>query len=218
MKILAISDTHMMHQSIVVPECDVLIHSGDACNHGNMEEFSDFADWFSCQTQAKHRIYVPGNHDKIVASNPSLCRSMLDGCSVLVSESVVVEGVKFSGTPWTPHIWGAFQALDAKQESYPGLSYRSMEFYLDYLPGDTDVLICHGPPWAILDQNDHGESCGSLSLLNHLASGKIRPKCVVFGHIHESFGYSRLDDVSYYNVSSSLVRGVRTTPTAITLD
>jgi len=49
---------------VKLPECDVLIHSGDFCyGYGTYYETKQFVDWFEKQSQCKHKIIVAGNHE-----------------------------------------------------------------------------------------------------------------------------------------------------------
>ena len=46
MKVIAISDTHGLHQSVKIPKADLLIHAGDLTEYGIEEDLIDFLDWF----------------------------------------------------------------------------------------------------------------------------------------------------------------------------
>jgi len=63
-RILHISDTHSLHKSAILPECDILIHSGDFCyGYGTYYETKSFVDWLEKQTQCKHKVIIAGNHE-----------------------------------------------------------------------------------------------------------------------------------------------------------
>ena len=64
MKLVIISDTHSLHNSMInpVPDGDVLIHCGDVCNRGTTKDFLDFLDWFS-KFPHETKIFIGGNHD-----------------------------------------------------------------------------------------------------------------------------------------------------------
>ena len=62
MRIVAISDTHNRHQSLVLPEGDMLIHAGDVSSQGKQSQVEDFLKWFSKQ-DFKYKIFIAGNHD-----------------------------------------------------------------------------------------------------------------------------------------------------------
>ena len=67
MKIWCISDTHMNHNTLVIPNgIDIVIHSGDSTNFKNpilnKIEFDAFSDWF-IKLNIKNKILIAGNHD-----------------------------------------------------------------------------------------------------------------------------------------------------------
>lgn len=71
--------------------------------------------------------------------------------------------------------------------------------------GYVDVLICHQPPYGILDKvgrmapkNWRGKNAGSKTILNYIKTQK--PKYVFCGHIHEAKGNAELKDSKIYNL------------------
>lgn len=199
MRIALISDTHQQHSKIAVPECDLLIHSGDACNSGSMSEFASFANWMEEQTQAKHKIYVPGNHDWLVERSFNMAKGLLGSTHLLVGAAIEIEGCKIYGLPWSSAFcnW-AFQADDIGLNEY---RYRHMDDYLKEIPLDTDILVTHGPPFGILDQNEYGESCGSKTVRNWLDRKTLKPTLYVCGHIHQGVGYCKVGNVHILNAA-----------------
>ena len=65
MKIVAISDTHMQHDKIIIPNCDVLIHAGDEGTRTDVKELKSFLIWFEKQP-AKKKIFIAGNHSIVL--------------------------------------------------------------------------------------------------------------------------------------------------------
>src|ERR1700754_524117 len=63
-RIVHISDTHGKHKNVTIPECDILICSGDISPLGQKHSIDEFLKWFGNQTQATHRIFISGNHDR----------------------------------------------------------------------------------------------------------------------------------------------------------
>lgn len=47
LSIIAISDTHGRHRLLLVPEADVIIHTGDACEDGDEDQLLEFFHWYS---------------------------------------------------------------------------------------------------------------------------------------------------------------------------
>jgi hypothetical protein len=208
-RIVAISDTHTKHEDVDVPECDILIHAGDFSFHGEYFEVRDFSQWLRSQP-ARHKIVIAGNHEltfdmtssKFNSSIRDTLRLNLDqSVHYLEDSGIELEGLKFWGTPWTPRFFDwAFNGLtdvDAPFEQGTQLSSR-----YDLIPHDTDVLICHGPPYSYVDKTLRGEAVGSaemvttLDRLNHL-------KAYFTGHIHEGRGIAYFGDVPIMNVSSA---------------
>ena len=71
MQIVHISDTHTYHNNLHIPNCDVLIHSGDIGNRTNLKELTEFLVWFE-QQPANIKIFIGGNHDIILDKNEAL--------------------------------------------------------------------------------------------------------------------------------------------------
>ena len=64
MKIVCISDTHALHWDMKheIPDGDVLIHSGDSTNIGEISDVKDFNNFLGTLPH-KHKIIISGNHD-----------------------------------------------------------------------------------------------------------------------------------------------------------
>ena len=62
------------------------------------------------------------------------------------------------------------------------------------------MLITHGPPAGILDQPfGNGEHAGCELLLKRVE--EVRPRLHVFGHIHGSYGQTRIGETLFVNAS-----------------
>lgn len=192
MRILAISDTHNLHDKIIVPECDILIHAGDATGHGSLEEILPFLNWYSKQL-AKYKVFIPGNHDWGFEKQPDLYRNECSerGISLLIDEMVDLDGLKIWGSPIQPYFcnW-AFNRM-------PGAEIQK---HWDMIPKSMDILVTHGPPMGFLDENMLGQRCGCDQLLYKIL--EMRPKAHIFGHIHENYGLKSYDGIKFYNVAS----------------
>lgn len=189
MKFVAISDTHGCHRQLTnLPAGDVLIHGGDVCNRGNVDQVHDFLDWFAA-LDFDYKIFIAGNHDSVLATGESLIPSTFpDGSSFpdnmihLVDQEFMVDGVK---------IWGA--ATKAKT----GISKAANDW--SSVPDDTDILITHFPPREILDQNFAGKHCGLKCLQECVKT--LAPSVHLFGDVHASYGEQKIGLVQYYNAS-----------------
>jgi Icc-related predicted phosphoesterase len=192
MLIVAISDTHNKHSSIVIPECDLLIHAGDATGRGTYSEVVDFAEWFEKQP-AKHKVWVPGNHEKHFEKElPASMLWFTEHCSghVLINQEVTIEGLRIYGSPVTPYFnnWAWNKYPDEIQE------------YWNAIPEGLDILITHGPAFDILDTVYPG--CQPLGCPALRASISIKkPKIHISGHIHGGHGTLKHDATTHYNVS-----------------
>ena len=208
MKILTISDTHGNLPEIN-EECDVFVHAGDICpatNHTRSfqsnwlkEKFNPWLD----KIDAKHKVIIAGNHDWIWYDAKNMVPKL--DCIYLEDSEVIIDGIKFYGSPWTPHFcdWAFnFRMNDFKQ------SKRQWE----QIPLDTDVLITHGPPRGhgdLVKEHNYGNQgykrLGCLQLMDRVL--EVDPSIHIFGHFHMN-GVGAMSDMPelpqktvFYNVS-----------------
>ena len=180
MEIMCISDTHSLKTSSLL-EADVLVVAGDFCNYGDISEvceFNELLNSFDCS----NKIVVAGNHDVIFEDNKSLAVQSLQNATYLQDSSIIIDNIKFYGSPWQPK-YGNWAFNLAKREE--------LKERWDLIPNDTDVLITHSPPFGILDntgkkKNGKIQKLGCKELMK--AVRRIKPKLHVFGHIHGSYG------------------------------
>lgn len=195
MKIVCISDTHLYHEDTgarqpVIPQGDLLIHSGDGTFRGNVQEIERFLDWLG-KLPHPHKILVAGNHDWLFQTVPERARAMIPpGVTYLENQETTIEGLRIYGTPWTPTFmkW-AFMAERGHRlkDKYRGI------------PEGIDILVSHGPPKGILDQVPDGEHVGSYELFEVVR--RIKPRLHCFGHIHHGHGRLELDGTLYVNAA-----------------
>jgi len=193
MKIVMISDTEGDHRESIIPGGDVLVYGGDIVSYRGVQKFGtyqsqleDFIDWLGSQPHS-HKIFIGGNHDDVLLAFDK--KSLPEGVHYLENEEIVIDGIKFWGSPNTVEFFGmAFEEPEEKlEEIYKGI------------PEDVDVLITHVPPKGVLDLSSRGKSCGSMSLANRLE--EISPKVHVFGHTHYSYGSMIHNDTECFNAS-----------------
>lgn len=193
MKIVAISDTHNNHNGILIPECDILIHAGDESFHGRKDEIEAFARWFDKQP-AKHLVWIPGNHSQGVEAYWPGSKHWLADISprtnILMNSDVTLDGVKIWGSPVTP--WFYDWAWNVERG-------EAIKKYWDMIPTDTFIVVTHGPPHGILDMTASGENVGCKDLMDAML--RIKPKLMVFGHIHEAHGVFSTPDTTFVNAS-----------------
>lgn len=200
--ICCISDTHLSHNQLEIPECDLLIHSGDFSYTGKMVDVIEVNQWFGKLKKSgkvKEIVAICGNHDWIGALNPSWIKETFTNCIYLDEEPCEVFGFKVFGSAWTPEFnnW-AFNAQRGKV----------IARHWAKIPDDTEILVTHGPPMGILDVNT--EEIYSLPLgPEHLGCEELRKrvdelkelKLGVFGHIHSSNGIEEHNGVQFVNAS-----------------
>ncbi|KAF9531261.1 Metallo-dependent phosphatase-like protein [Crepidotus variabilis] len=201
-RFVCISDTHT--HEIEVPDGDVLLHSGDLTNLGTEKDFEKTMKWL-CGLPHKVKIIIAGNHDLTLHTDwyekhsPNFhlragkqdinkILPLLKGKGAQASNLVYLQdevyrfklkenGREWSvyGSPWSPEFcnWAfGYEPEDGKAlvSKFP----------------QTDILLTHGPPYALLDLTTTGELAGCKALRKRLAS--LKPRLHLFGHIHEAHG------------------------------
>lgn len=193
MKICSISDTHGITPDFL-KKCDILTISGDISpcmggfdSYGMQYEYfiNDFIPFF--KNKAKHIIIIGGNHDsflEITMNNgmeENLRKELPKNVHYLRDSSIIIDGIHFYGTPWTPEFCGwSFMKYDTED----GLGK-----IFEKIPEGVDILLSHGPAYGYNDKIEmpiySGSSTkhlGSKMLLKRIKT--VRPKNVVVGHIH----------------------------------
>lgn len=192
MKIACVSDLH--ENLIDIPECDILLIAGDI-TFGLYNDlvaqqkfmYTKFKAWLN-EIPAKHVVCIAGNHDQNIEQWGWPKHADLR-CHYLEDSGVQLEGLRIWGTPWQPYFFNwAFNAPEVQGE-------RFLKSKFDLIPGDTDILICHGPPYGygdrVGDQRDlSAQRVGSRALT--AALHLIEPRLMVCGHVHAGTGDYRL--------------------------
>ena len=184
MRILHLSDTHGHHQSLTdLPSADIIVYSGDIGFAGTESEFIDFVDWFT-KLDYRYKMLVGGNHDSYMeeVDAKQIQKLLPNNCYYLFHSGVTIEGLKFWGVPL--YI----------SEDISGVYFDMIE----KIPSDTDVLVTHQPPYGILDKAGP-INFGSKELLDIVTT--IRPKCHLFGHIHDAYGVEKTEYTIFVNTS-----------------
>lgn len=191
-----ISDTHGMHERIVLPlpAGDVLVHCGDFSDRGSLRQIDNLLDWMARQNY-RHKILIAGNHDMTLdvtkVPSPETCRDRVrnalftHGVHYLQDSSATLafdhgRSLTVWGSPWQPEFcgWG----FNLTRGAALGKKWALIPAW----PA-TDVLVTHGPPQGILDYVPEGGSlAGCEALLADLP--RTRPRLHAFGHIHEGYG------------------------------
>ena len=200
--LVALSDTHMHHRSVEVPDGDVLVFAGDFMMCGRkLSEVQKFASWFSNQPH-KHKILIAGNHDHFMEHSLNVCLAQFaNNVTYLQDGWCEINGWKFWGSPYQPEFcnW-AFNVPRGE----------AIKKHWDLIPDDTDVLITHGPPEGVLDQMIPGVTerpAGYPTHFSHPAEhlgceelrkvvDRVSPRVHIFGHIHGGYGHDK--SLDYY--------------------
>lgn len=201
MKIVAISDTHMQHKLLQVPDGDLIIHSGDATNWGSPNEIIAFASWFGSLPHG-HKVFVPGNHDIDIQNNEAMWRQHFKQMGItMTSNGVVFVGdLKLLCVSYVP-VYGQWAFMRDEADLHRLYTIMPVQ------QGDIDILVTHGPPLGILDfvcgydldTGAPGWSLGSKALREFVH--KIKPRAHVFGHIHEGAGEYAEDGTLFFNAA-----------------
>lgn len=204
MRIVAMADTHLQHDRLVVPDGDILVHAGDMLQHGGLDELARAIDFLRALPH-RIKILVAGNHEVCLERHPARARALLDGFVYLQDEAAVIEGLVFYGSPWQPkfRIW-AFGAT------------RGAELASKWakIPDRVDVLVTHSPPHGFGDRVPwEGEQrrVGCADLLARVR--EVRPRLHLFGHIHQDRGLWSEGATTFANVTTD-----RAAQPAMTLD
>lgn len=201
MRLVCISDTHGQHDKMPpIPEGDVLVHAGDCTECGTLPQIDAFTKWLGALPHT-HKILIAGNHDfcfdkslrgkSMAAQSRSICEQ--NNITYLRGESVSIKGLNFFGFPWQPIF--RHMAFNSREGELRGRLKR--------VPDDTHVLISHGPALHVLDyvptQRRH-VGCHVLAKRIEQLQGL---KAHIFGHIHESHGFTvgATNGVMYVNAS-----------------
>lgn len=204
LRCVCISDTHMMHEHMYIPDGDVLIHCGDFTNHGSLDEVQKFADWIAKQPHPI-KIIVPGNHDMIldqeyykhywsdwstVHEDPDAalrCLSELPGTHVLLDRGVNIGGINVFGSPYVPQYASWRTGFNKTKEELREHWERTVESLNGRAEdGNIDILLTHTPALGTADRDPTGHRGGCASLVT--AVEKLQPKFHVCGHIHSDHG------------------------------
>lgn len=223
-RIVCMSDTHGQHRDIAVPKGDVLIHAGDFTQTGEVRVVQDLLDYFR-RLEIPTTICIAGNHDMTLdlpyydrswrrfhsrrirnaedapramqqytqetAGGPNQFYYLEDSsCQIPVQKGSAALSVY--GSPWSPEFYDwAFNVPRGRP---------SHEIWSRIDP-ETDVLVTHGPPLGRGDLCDHGGRAGCHDLLQQVQK-RVKPRLMVFGHIHEGYGTTYDGTTLYVNASN----------------
>jgi hypothetical protein len=204
----------------VLPEGNILIHSGDCTNRGERHEVEEFVHWFMNLEGFDTKIFIAGNHDFAfenvnrphrkgnydwfhhLMNEENLSQSdvvYLEDSEFIINSPEFSRPIKFYGSPWQPEFYN--WAFNLPRQG------TELERYWSMIPEDTDILITHGPPHSCRDfvqERFGGHSVGCEQLMFHVE--RVKPLLHTFGHIHGSYGGVYKKDTLYVNASTCTER------------
>jgi Icc-related predicted phosphoesterase len=181
-----------------VPEGDILVHSGDLTNVGEMREIIEVGNWFrELSTRFQFIVYCAGNHYWMFQRNRSMALELmnLDPEKVIYLEdsATTVMGLKVYGSPVQPTFFDWAFNVDRGP---------AIKRYWDLIPEDLDVLITHGPPMGIGDQSVPWIGSKHLGCEELMAAvERTKPKIHAFGHIHGGRGQTKYENTLFLNAA-----------------
>lgn len=182
-KISCLSDLH--GNLVPIEDCDLVILAGDLAPFGSLYVQigwlnGPFREWLEKLRDRNIPVVgIAGNHDEVFDKHlaPELPWTYLE------DKVATINGLRIWGTPWSLP-YGKFPFM--KEED------RLRDCY-GCIPEDINIIISHGPPYGYGDQcpdyfssDLYLKNAGSFSLLETI--DRVRPKLVVFGHIHQGRG------------------------------
>lgn len=211
LKIVLISDTHGLHRRMTheIPECDILIHSGDYTNRGEKYQVNDFFNWLKEQRQATYKIFIEGNHD--VHADPKFMgetnshmwfETMLKEHNIntengdifrLMNSSINLLGLSIWGSPITPDFFPEHWAFNKTRG-------QAIKEVWDLIPIGTDIVVTHGPCEHKLDYIDYQKKFVGCADLDYRIQ-EIKPIIHTCGHIHCARGVEETLITTYVNSS-----------------
>lgn len=203
MRVVCISDTHTLHNKVILPKGDMIICAGDISSRGYKIEIQQFLDWYS-QTDYKYKILIAGNHDfwfdtnstKTTQGDIEELLSQYSTITYLNDSGIEIEGLKLWGSPVQP--WFFNWAFNRQRG-------EDIKKHWNLIPKDTEILITHGPPFNHGDKLLHnGEKVGCKDLSETIKT-LLNLKTHIFGHIHEGYGVTQENNIQYINTSCCTV-------------
>jgi Icc-related predicted phosphoesterase len=195
MRIVSLADTHLQHQGLEIPDGDVLVHAGDALQHGDLDELRRAVDFFGALPH-RIKVFVAGNHEVCLEKRPNEARAIVEDAGFLYLEdsSAEIEGLLFYGAPWQPkfRIW----AFGAKRGAELAAKWTK-------IPDGVDVLVTHGPPHGFGDRIEWNGAIRRVGCVDLAARVReVAPPLHLFGHIHQDAGVWVEGPTTYANVTT----------------
>ncbi len=189
LRITCVSDLHGYLPK--VPGGDILLVAGDLTAQNMQWEYAAFLSWIKT-TPYRCKVVVAGNHDGLIERGEFSLHCPEENIYYLCDSGIIFEGLNIWGSPYTPTF------LDWHFMRDRGAPIKK---HWDLIPTNTDILVTHGPPHGILDQNSDGRHVGCEEL-RKVVEERVKPLIHCFGHIHEcAAGKLVVGPTTYLNCS-----------------
>lgn len=161
-KIVHFSDTHNLlrrqSRKTLLPEGDILIHSGGFTSNGTAEEMGRFDRWLASVSDVyKYRVVVPGLNDvKQCGNHLDFVKTHLPHAThVLCDSEETVLGLRIFGTAWHHHQHPtSISRLSGTNILQPSRSHVDDHNRFDEIPAGIDILVSHGAAYGKLDYSE----------------------------------------------------------------
>lgn len=195
-KICAVSDLHEQWNKVEIPKCDILVNAGDLTYRGDLRQIESFNDWCKELKElgvVKEVVTIAGNHDLSAQKLPRNFKEKVKDFIYLQDSEVSLFGIRIYGSPWSPSFYREYGWVFNADRGF------EMKNHLKKIPEGLDILLSHSPPFGLRDKVPSGEYVGCKDLLQAIKDKK--PKYVVCGHIHHSYGQSEIENTIVINAS-----------------
>jgi len=184
LRMVCVSDTHLIHEFIALPPGDVLIITGDilfkdviGTIEDGIKDLENFNSWLATQP-FKYKIVLAGNHDETIKLLGSEKTSqILSNAVYLENKMFNIEGVSIYGSPISPTGKSRNKAFQVSKER--------LHDELSTIPSPLDVLLTHG--------------CNS-EIQNYVDS-HTKSRVHIFGHYHREFGVTFGENSTFLNAA-----------------
>jgi Icc-related predicted phosphoesterase len=215
MRLCHTSDNHGTFNPLL-GHFDIIVHSGDFFPDppGNPNFKEEIGKWqlewleenmiqFTKWIGNHPFLFTLGNHDHV---NPldfeKLLKSWGIDATCLHDAVITHKGINFYGFPYVPYINGSFAYEKELSEMIEEVEWMTNNINNTSL---VDVLVCHCPPFGILDRSYNNNNWGSTAIadaLNFKIKADKHPTYYLCGHVHHSMGIKIVNNICFSNAAT----------------
>ena len=210
-RFLILSDTHNRDSppDSALQPVDVVLHCGDLTKDSTLDEFKSSIRLLK-SLNAPLKLVIPGNHD-LALDEPAYNKNVAKVRSHIRLGSRTEKLKQYGPYGKTKELFekerengiilldegnhtfhlknGAILKLYASPYTRScgewGFQYSKRQSH-EFLIGEADIVMTHGPPEGVMDYSLDGTRLGCSRLFEAVA--RVKPKMHCFGHIHEGWG------------------------------